>query len=110
MGKVRVIYRDDGGVDVIHAAPKSKSSEQECLEGATPGGAIYDDVDISEIPQTREKREAWKGSKGNGIHVDEVLATEQKAAKDEAVLIEAEKEDLADKAAKQSLKDKGLIT
>jgi len=79
--KVRIVYRSDRSVVVIHPAPKSKredETESEWLErvfGMAMQGELegleYDDVDESELPQSRENREAWTGEKGKGISIDE---------------------------------------
>lgn len=75
--KARILYRADGGISVIHPAPKSRrkdESEAEWLERvfdkATPDGCDHDDVDESEIPANRKYRNAWTGSKGKGISID----------------------------------------
>lgn len=73
MAKCRVIYRPDGTVAVFHRAPKSKFDFEQAAERAMTGDLEdlpFDDIDVSQLPQTRKYREAWRGSKGNGIHLD----------------------------------------
>ena len=80
MGKVRVVYRADGGISVIHPAPNSRredETEAEWFERVFSKsmhdeleGCDYDDVNTSNLPQTRKYREAWTGSKGKGISID----------------------------------------
>lgn len=72
MSKVRVIYRPDKTVVVIHPAPNSKrqdETEEEWLERvftkAMQGdlaGLLYDDINDSELPP-REDRRFWRGEK-----------------------------------------------
>lgn len=77
MSKVRIVYRVDGGVTVIHpvdgmdygyACDKAMHGELE--------GRPYDDVDGGEVPTDRKYRDAWTGSKGNGISIDAVKKVE----------------------------------
>ena len=80
--KVRILYQDDGSVHIIHPAIKSKredESEEDWLnrvftKAMVEGGFSnleYDDIDESELP-SREFRDAWIGSKGNGISIDPI--------------------------------------
>ena len=96
MGKVRILHNTDGTVTVVYPAPKSKLTEIQALDKATPKGVEYDDVDVSEIPSDRSKRYAWKSSKGNGISVDETIEDPEKEKKDK------------NKSAKNKLKELGL--
>jgi hypothetical protein len=71
--KVRVVYRPDGTVAVLHHAPKSALTFEAFCAKATQGelaGLPFDDIDSSGLPQTRTYREAWRGSKGQGVHID----------------------------------------
>lgn len=80
MDKVRVVYKLDKSVSIIHPAPKSKrkdETEEEWLERvfnkAQQGelkGLPYDDIDDSELPQSREDRNAWEGEKGRGVYIN----------------------------------------
>jgi len=85
MSKVRVVYRPDKTVAIIHPAPKSRrilfEFEYEWLERVFTKtmnlkfpGLPYDDMDFSEIPQSREDRDAWEGEKGKGITINQVKA------------------------------------
>lgn len=87
--KVRIVYREDGGISVIHPAPKSRRKDEteaawldrvftkalDCQPDADLGCA-WEDVDESEIPTSRKYRDAWTGSKGNGISIDAVRKAE----------------------------------
>ena len=92
--KVRIIYREDGGVSVVYPAPKSRGkgeTEEQWLERvftkATPEGADYDDVDASTLPQNRDDREAWEGSKGTGVVINQEKADALRLIKvDEAAI------------------------
>ena len=73
MAKCRVIYRPDGTVAVFHHAAKSKFDFEQAAGWAMIDdleGLPFDDIEESQLPQTRKYREAWRGSKGNGIHLD----------------------------------------
>lgn len=88
MGKVRAIYKRDGTVVVIIPVAKSKKrneTEREWLTrvyakaiNSQPDlqGVLYDDIDDSQLPQSRQFREAWTGRKQEGVHVDAVRRQE----------------------------------
>lgn len=98
MSKVRIVYRMDGGVAIIHPAPNSHredETEKEWLERVFTKamrdglyGCDYDDVDKSEIPTDRTYRDAWKGNKIDGIYIDQVLKADIDAKKDRLSNIE----------------------
>jgi len=100
MGKVRVVYRGDKTIAIIHPAPKSrrpKEPENEWLERVFTRamqqdegliGRPYDDIDASELPQDRTYRGLWRGEKGNGIRI----AMEEKEAWEESLKTPAQKE------------------
>jgi len=117
--KVRILYNADG-VSIIHPAPKSKRKEEteeqwfeRVFSKATPDGAEYDDIDESELPQDREDRNAWKGSKGKGVSIDLVKAAKNRADKEAKEKIKTKIRDLAIKDLKKDgelpadYKDKG---
>ena len=91
MSKVRIVYKLDKSVAVIHPAPSSKREDEtegqwlkRVFNKAMRGefeGLEYDDVDTSELPQLREDREAWEGEKGKGIIINQVKANKLKAEK-----------------------------
>lgn len=105
MSIVRVIYRPDKSVVVIHPALKSKRSdetEDEWLERVFNKGMQcdlkglpYDDVDSSELPQEREDRDAWTGKKGKGVSIDEVKAAKLQANKEVKAKIAKKIRDIA---------------
>lgn len=79
---VRIVYKSDNTIVVIHPAPKSKEigeTEEQWLDRVftrtmkANGYDEYDyeDVDISLLP-SREYRNAWEGEKGKGITINEV--------------------------------------
>jgi len=116
MSKIRVVYKPDKAVAVIHPAPKSRcpnETEDQWLDRVFTKamqeelkGLPYDDIDSSELPATREDRNAWEGEKGKGVSVNQEKAKQRKDATERKRLIENEKDKLAEK----SLKDKGLIS
>ena len=81
MMKVRVVYKDDGNVAVIHPAPKSRRPDeseeqwlarvfQKAMANAGLHECGYDDIDESALPP-RQYRNAWEGKKGQGISINE---------------------------------------
>lgn len=93
----RVLKRSDGGVSIIHPAPKSrKSNETEAewldrvLTKATPPGVNFEDIDSSDLPKDRDDRHAWEfDSNSKKVKVNQA----KKQAKDQ------------EKAAKEQLKE-----
>ena len=109
--KVRVIYKPDKSISVVHPAPNSRKAgetEEDWLkrvfDKATPPGCEYEDVEKSTLP-SREDRDAWEGEKGKGITINQTKAKEIKDERKKRELIEEEKTKLAE----ESLKAKGLI-
>lgn len=67
MSKVRVPKNTDGSISIIYPASKSRHSEESeevwldrVFVKAMPTGAVYRDMDISELPSDRETRGAWE--------------------------------------------------
>ena len=86
LNKVRVFYRPDGGVSVVHTLRHNcfeEESEEECLIRTAQDhplmleGVPYDDLDKSQIPQDRTDRDKWRGAPGQGIWVDHSLVTKR---------------------------------
>ena len=109
--KVRVLYKQNS-VNVIYPAPKSRlpnESEDVWLKRvfnkATPEGVEYEDMDSSQLPPTREDRDAWEKKPGGGVQVNQQKAKQIKDEKKKKKLIQEEILKLAEK----SLKDQGLI-
>lgn len=103
--KCRVVYRVDGGISVIHPAPKSKrpeETEEQWLErvfSKAMQGELkdlpYDDIDSSELPQSREDRNAWIGEKDKGISIDQVKAAKLRADKEREKKIQKKLREMA---------------
>ena len=87
--KVRVVYKPDKTVAVIHPAPKSRRPDEteeawlkrvfaKAMKGELEG-LPYDDIEDTELP-SREFRHQWRGKKGKGISLDKSVlsVTEQK--------------------------------
>ena len=56
----RVIYpTDDGGVAVIVPAPECGLTIEEIAAKDVPAGKPFEIVDVSEIPENRDFRDAW---------------------------------------------------
>lgn len=103
MSKVRVVYKPDKSVDIICPAPKSRRANEteeqwltrvfdkamrqpQTMTSEGPKslddlGCDYEDVDSSELPQTRKDRDAWEGEKGKGVSVNEIKAAKLRADK-----------------------------
>lgn len=86
--KVRVVYNADKTVSVIHPALKSRKSNEteeqwlkrvftKAMNGKLKG-LSYDDMDKSELPQSREDRNAWEGEKGKGVSINQGKVKEVK--------------------------------
>lgn len=89
MAKCRCYYQPDGKVSIVHVAPKASRDAGETDDqwfnrhadkvaaGAGLTGLDYDEMDTSQLPQDlngkKKDREAWRGSKGNGISVDRTV-------------------------------------
>lgn len=91
--KVRVVYKPDKSVAVIHPAPKSRKPEEseiqwlervfnKAMQQGKLNGLPFDDIDSSELPPDKEDREAWEGRKGAGVYINQTKAKEQKDAKE----------------------------
>jgi len=71
---VRVVYLKNKSVAIIYPAPKCKRSMTEvfekCMNNPVLRGLPYDDLDSSQLPQSREFRQAWEGKKGIGVYIN----------------------------------------
>jgi len=86
--KCRVYYHPDGKVDIVYPSPnypkKGGESETDWLARIYQEteielgmqGLPFDDIDRSELPD-RSNKMKWRGSKGNGIHIDNTIVTER---------------------------------
>jgi len=126
--KVRIVYKPDGSVAVVHPASKSRrpdETEDQWLKRVFDNamrpkynifgqqvnplhGMPHDDMDVSELP-TREDRDAWEGMKGKGIWVNEEKARKIRKERETRRLIEEEKRRLLEEQAIARLKEKGLL-
>lgn len=105
MSKVRIVYKPDKSVAIIYPAPKSRrpdETEDQWLERVFTKvmqgelkGLPYDDIDKSELPQTREDRGAWEGEKGKGISINQKKAKEIKDAKEREEKIQEKLREMA---------------
>ncbi len=82
--KRRVYYHADDSVSIIIPALKSRrkgESEAVWLKRVYEkteqfrDGLPFDDIDTSQLPPDRKARDKWRGSKGNGVHVDNTIVT-----------------------------------
>lgn len=109
--KVRAIYREDGGVSIVHPnSKKQKKGETEnaflkrVFDKATPEGAEYEDIEPYNL-LTRKTRQFWKGKKGEGLSIDFDKKTEKETEDSFLKKIEGEKQNMAIEA----LKGKGEL-
>jgi hypothetical protein len=77
MGIVRILYKADKSVTIIHPIKKSKRDDEteaqwliRVFDKSTPVGVEYEDVDESTLPSTRIDRMGWEGEKGKGITIN----------------------------------------
>lgn len=96
MSKVRVWYHPDGKVSVSHPdkRPEKKPDGMTIDEWAGKQlndvakkapqfqGLDFDDVDSSTLPIRDENRNRWRGSKGQGVRVDNTVILRQDIEKD----------------------------
>lgn len=71
--KVRVFYRPDGGVSVTSGAEESFDSHMKKLppyNGVKFEDMPYEDIDASQLPIRDKNRNKWRGTKGQGVHID----------------------------------------
>lgn len=106
MGKVRVVYRNDGGVSVIY--PVKEGNFDKAIQGELKG-LPYKDIDGSELPQSRENREAWERDDAKGVKVNPIKAIQIKEVRERKELIAKEKERILEKQAIDNLKAEGKI-
>jgi len=99
---VRVVYRPDGGVSVIHPAKEGHASidfDRTMDRDPDLKGLPYDDIDHLDLPD-RENRDCWTQKAGGGVKVDAIKKADKKAKK----LAKENKK----KSAEQKLKGLGL--
>ena len=90
MALCRVWYGKGGRVFVQHVDYRRKPDDESDAAFAAKEFAIalknnpakykpmtFEDVDDSQLPQDRSKRDKWRGSKGNGVHVDDTVILRQ---------------------------------
>lgn len=75
MKLVRVIYKPDKTISIIHYAPMSSLSYEESMAKTTKECKFenlpFDDIDKSLLPQTRKYRNAWESEKGKPITLNQ---------------------------------------
>jgi len=79
---VRVFYRPDGGVSILHFvtdACRQRETKTQCMDRISGDSAYknlpYDDMPLSQLPKDRADRDKWRGEKGKGVRVDHSLIT-----------------------------------
>ncbi len=114
--KCRIVYKPDGTVSVIHPVPKSRRPEEteadwlervfaKTMQGSPLNGLPFDDVDDTALPVNRDDRDAWEGTQGQGITINQVKADQIKVDKERTLKIDIEMRRMAE----QNLIDKGEL-
>ena len=90
--KVRIVYKSDKTIAIIRPAPKSKRRDESIeqwiervLSKGMQGeleGLLYDDINISDLPQDRKDRNAWRGEKGQDIWIDQNVVQQLQTEKE----------------------------
>lgn len=115
---VRVVYKLDKSVIVLHPSNKDKKPNEtieECIQRRlermyeSHQGLLYDDIDSSQLPKSRDDRMAWEGEKGKGVHINQDKAQQLQLEKAQRKLIEKEKTALVEKQAIDNLKASGEL-
>lgn len=82
MSIVRCFYRPDGTVSIVRPGKNSKKANETdsqhwdrvmsetLVKNPDLQGLEFDDIDDVTLPPTRSRRDAWRGTKGNGVFVD----------------------------------------
>ena len=99
--KVIVIKRPDGGISIMPINPESKKPDEtneewyaRSAEGGMRGelaGLPWEVVDKSELPPSREERNAWEKEKDKPIKINKAKSDEIKIAKEMKKVTEDEK-------------------
>ena len=81
---VRVVYKPDGTVAIIHQVKKGTPQvifNETIADSPELQGLPYEDMDITELPQTREDRNYWIKKQSGGIKIDTGKKNADKQAK-----------------------------
>ena len=108
--KVRIVTKPDGKISIIHAAPKSRRPNEpedvwlkrvfdNTIKNLGFTGLPYEDIDKSELPASREDRDAWELGSNKKIKINATKKAAIKQKKD----IEAKKQEILERQAKQEL-------
>jgi len=55
-----IVYKSETGVAVVHPAPECPRTLEEIAQKDVPAGAKYKFIELTELPQSREFRNAWE--------------------------------------------------
>lgn len=116
---VRVVYKENKTVAIIHPAPKSKLAYEtvkqwlnrvftRAMQGELKEYP-YEDIDESLLPKAYEDRDAWEGKKGVGVYVNQEKAKKNRTSKKRYRLIKEEEKRILRQQAEQNLINKGII-
>ena len=89
MNKVRVVYKADKTVSIIHiVSQRDGETEEQTLQriqDKDPAlkGFPFADMDISKLPVRDKNRNKWRGEKGKGVWIDQSVKTEAEKKEEE---------------------------
>jgi lipopolysaccharide export LptBFGC system permease protein LptF len=113
--KVRVVTNENGNISVVYAADNARKegeTVEEQLERVCKSANIhtfpYVIMDSSEIPQTREDRDAWELVDGKVV-VNKEKAKIIRESREKETLLKEEKDKIITQLAEKSLKEKGRL-
>jgi len=93
MDKIKVITKPDKSISIIYPVKKNYKIEDfnRDMEKCGFTGLPFEDIDISELPASREFRKAWEKEPGkpiveNQIKKDKVISDKLKAERQKAFL------------------------
>lgn len=79
--KCRVYYKADGNVIITYLIEEGRRKEEsdksfldrEMAKTTDLAALEYDDIDETDLPDSQWDK--WRGSKGNGVHIDDTVIT-----------------------------------
>jgi len=76
--EIRILYNPDKTVSIVYPVSASRGPKETRKEWlarvfakANPQGLPFEDTNTSKLPETREKRNLWRGEKGKKVWIEE---------------------------------------
>ena len=79
------------------------------IDKTTPENAVFDDIDRSDLPQSKEDKGSREGKKGKGVFFNTDKGLEIKKSKEQEEAIRVEKERVLEEQAIKNLKSAGIL-